>query len=133
RNGLQFLPFNTLYQYGADSMLADADTALLIPDLVAYLLTGAQVAERTNASTTGLLEVHSGQWDVELAERLGIPTALLPDLVDAGTRIGMLRPEVVERIGKSLPVIAVGSHDTASAVVGTPLASPNAAYISCGP
>ncbi len=132
RNGLQFLPFNTLYQYGADSMLADADTALLIPDLVAYLLTGAQVAERTNASTTGLLEVHSGQWDVELAERLGIPTALLPDLVDAGTRIGMLRPEVAERIGKSLPVVAVGSHDTASAVVGTPLASPNAAYISCG-
>lgn len=132
RNGLQFLAFNTLYQYRADSRLVEADTALLIPDLVAYLLTGARVAERTNASTTGLLGVRSGEWDASLAERLGIPTALLPDLVDPGTIIGMLRPELAERIGKSLPVIAVGSHDTASAVVGAPLASPNAAYISCG-
>lgn len=132
RNGLQFLPFNTLYQYRVDERLANADTALLIPDLVAYLLTGTRVAERTNASTTGLLGVRDGEWDAVLAERLGIPTALLPDLIDPGSRIGMLRPELAERIGKMLPVVAVGSHDTASAVVGAPLASPHAAYISCG-
>ncbi|MGO2746797.1 rhamnulokinase [Microbacterium sp.] len=131
-NGLQFLPFNTLYQYRIDARMADADTALLIPDLIAFLLTGARVAERTNASTTGLLRVRSGEWDLELAETLGIPTDVLPSLVDPGATIGMLRPELAARIGKDLPVIAVGSHDTASAVAAAPLASPNAAYISCG-
>ncbi|WP_223627383.1 rhamnulokinase family protein [Microbacterium sp. EST19A] len=132
RNGLQFLPFNTLYQYRVDTRLADADTALLIPDLLAFLLTGARVAERTNASTTGLLGVESGEWDTELAERLGIPPALLPELVDPGAVIGELRPELAARIGVTLPVIAVGSHDTASAVAAVPMTSPSAAYISCG-
>ncbi|MCT1364803.1 rhamnulokinase family protein [Microbacterium sp. p3-SID131] len=132
RNGLQFLPFNTLYQLRADELRHDADTALLIPDLLAFLLTGARVAERTNASTTGLLDVESGTWDVALATRLGIDASLLPDLVDPGTVIGRLRPEVAERIGADLPVIAVGSHDTASAVAAVPMTSPRAAYISCG-
>ncbi|WP_282186382.1 rhamnulokinase [Microbacterium aerolatum] len=132
RNGLQFLPFNTLYQYRVEERMKDADTALLIPDLIAYLLTGASVAERTNASTTGLLGVRSGEWDAPLAERLGIEPALLPALVDPGTVIGTLRPELAERISKELPVIAVGSHDTASAVVAVPLSSHDSAYISCG-
>ncbi|WP_226534089.1 rhamnulokinase [Microbacterium paraoxydans] len=132
RNGLQFLPFNTLYQYRIDERVADADTALLIPDLIAFLLTGVRAAERTNASTTGLLGVDDGEWDVELATCIGIPTQMLPPLIDPGTVIGSLRPEVAGRIGKDLPVIAVGSHDTASAVVAVPLASPSAAYISCG-
>src|SRR5690606_13413490 len=111
---------------------ADADTALLIPDLIAFLLTGERVAERTNASTTGLLGVRTGEWDTELADRLEIPTALLPPLVDPGAVIGRLRPEIAERIGADLPVVAVGSHDTASAVVAVPMQSPHAAYISCG-
>ncbi|MCM3778067.1 rhamnulokinase [Microbacterium hydrocarbonoxydans] len=132
RNGLQFLPFNTLYQYRVDARLREADLALLIPDLIAYLLTGSAVAERTNASTTGLLGVETDEWDEKLADRLGIPSSILPPLVDPGTVIGALRPEVAERIGAALPVIAVGSHDTASAVVAVPLASPNSAYISCG-
>ena len=132
RNGLQFLPFNTLYQYRVDTRLDEADTALLIPDLLAFLLTGARVAERTNASTTGLLLVSDGEWDAGLAERLGIPVGLLPRLVDPGTTIGMLRPELAERIGRSLPVVAVGSHDTASAVAAVPLRSRDSAYISCG-
>lgn len=132
RNGLQFLPFNTLYQYRADRRLVDSDTALLIPDLLAFLLTGARVAERTNASTTGLLGVESGEWDTELAERLGIPSSILPPLVDPGTVVGAVRPELAARIGATLPVIAVGSHDTASAVAAVPMTSPSAAYISCG-
>ncbi|MHC9046503.1 rhamnulokinase [Microbacterium saperdae] len=132
RNGLQFLPFNTLYQYRVDAHLAAADTALLIPDLIAFLLTGAAVAERTNASTTGLLGVIDGEWDTALAERLGIPSRILPTLIDPGTTIGRLRPELAARIGKDLPVIAVGSHDTASAVVAAPLSTPHSAYISCG-
>lgn len=132
RNGLQFLPFNTLYQYVTDRGLADAEVALLIPDLVAFLLTGARVAERTNASTTGLVDVRTGRWDLELAERLGIPASLLPALVDPGTALGTLKGAARERIGTALEVVAVGSHDTASAVVAVPLSSPNAAYISCG-
>ncbi len=132
RNGLQFLPFNTLYQYRVDAQAAEADAALLIPDLVAYLLTGAAVAERTNASTTGLLGVRTGEWDLELAERLSIPIGILPPLVDPGTVIGTLRGDIAERVGKQLPVIAVGSLDTASAVVAVPLSTPDSAYISCG-
>lgn len=132
RNGLQFLPFNTLYQLRIDEPLAEADTALLIPDLIAFLLTGSAVAERTNASTTGLLGVEDAEWDTALAERLGIPRRILPRLVDPGATIGSLRPELAERVGKDLPVIAVGSHDTASAVVAAPLSTPHSAYISCG-
>ncbi len=132
RNGLQFLPFNTLYQYATERGLADADVALLIPDLVAFLLTGAQVAERTNASTTGLVDVRTGQWDVALSERLGIPASVLPRLVDPGDRLGALEGAARERVGAPLEVVAVGSHDTASAVVAVPLSSPDAAYISCG-
>lgn len=132
RNGLQFLPFNTLYQYVTERGLADADAALLIPDLVAYLLTGARVAERTNASTTGLVDVRTGQWDLELAEKLGIAASVLPDLVDPGESLGTLTGAARERVGAPLEVIAVGSHDTASAVVAVPLSSPSAAYISCG-
>ena len=132
RNGLQFLPFNTLYQYRVDARLADAETALLIPDLIAFLLTGAAAAERTNASTTGLLGVETGEWDTELADRLGIPSGILPGLVDPGTTIGMLHAGLAARIGRDLPVIAVGSHDTASAVVAAPLSTPRSAYISCG-
>jgi rhamnulokinase len=132
RNGLQFLHFNTLYQHRVDAQLAEADAALLIPDLIAFLLTGKQVAERTNASTTGLLDVRTSAWDIDLAERLDIPPAVLPPLVDPGTVIGTLRPEIAERIGAELTVVAVGSHDTASAVAATPLSSPDSAYISCG-
>lgn len=132
RNGLQFLPFNTVYQYAAEARLADADTSLLIPDLLTERLTGAIVAERTNASTTGLLDVRTGQWDTALAESLGVPAAAMPPLVDPGALIGRLSEEVSEIVGASLDVIAVGSHDTASAVVAIPLSTPRAAYISCG-
>ncbi len=132
RNGLQHLPFTTLYQYAVEHARDEADASLLIPDLVAYRLTGVAVAERTNASTTGLLAVEDGEWDRELAATLGIPPALLPRLVDPGTRIAPLSPALARRIGAPLEVIAVGSHDTASAVVAAPLSTPRAAYISCG-
>lgn len=132
RNGLQFLPFTTVYQYRADTRLHEADTALLIPDLLAFVLTGARVAERTNASTTGLVDVRTGEWDRELSAQLGIPASLLPDLVDPGTVVGTLRPEFARRIGAALPVVAVGSHDTASAVAAVPMTTPDSAYISCG-
>jgi len=134
RNGMQFLPFNTLYQLAADARLDAADTALLIPDLLAFWMTGHRIAERSNASTTGLLGVTTGEWDDELVERLDLPRGVLPELVDPGVTIGSLLPEVAERIGAGwgMNVIAVGSHDTASAIVAVPAASDDFAYISCG-
>ena len=133
RNGLQLLPFNTVYQLAADPWSADADHLLLVPDLLGYWLTGGIVTERTNASTTGLLDVHTGRWDDELVDRLGLPRRLLGPLVEPGDVIGPVLPEVGEAIGvPGLQVTAVGSHDTASAVVGVPIQGDDAAYISCG-
>jgi rhamnulokinase len=126
--GLQQLPFNTLYQLVSEGDRLDAaSTMLLIPDLLNYWLTGAIGAERTNASTTQLYDVRARTWAVPLASKVGIPPRLLPPLRDPGTVVGTAR----ELSG--LPVIAVGSHDTASAVVAVP-ASPgtNFAYISSG-
>nr|WP_308210143.1 FGGY-family carbohydrate kinase [Actinomadura madurae] len=131
-SGLQFLPFNTIYQLAADD-LAAASTLLLIPDLLAYWLTGEIGAERTNASTTGLLDVRDGTWSRELLARLDLPAAILPPLRDPGSVIGALRPDVAAETGHSaLPVTAVGSHDTASAVVAVPATTERFAYISCG-
>lgn len=132
-NGLQFLPFNTLYQFAAEASL-NADKALLVPDLFTFWLTGAYVAERTNASTTGLLNVATGEWDDALIERLGYPRSLFPSLVSAGSVVGSTLPDVTSRLGASapIPVTAVGSHDTASAVVAVPATDANYAYISCG-
>ncbi len=137
RNGLQFLPFNTVYQLAAErdgGLLSLADQMLLVPDLIAYFLTGEAVAERTNASTTGLVDVITHAWDVELAERLQLPASVLPRLVDPGERIGSTLGYVNDGIGASSPidVVAVGSHDTASAVVAVPMRAETAAYISCG-
>ena len=133
RNGLQFLPFNTLYQLAAEGEWLDqAQQLLLIPDLLGWMLTGARVGERTNASTTGLLDVTTREWDLDLASRLGVPSRILPSLVDPGTSLGGLLPHVAAELGGDAPVVAVGSHDTASAVVAVPMRADRAAYISCG-
>lgn len=138
RNGLQFLPFTTLYQLAVDraeGRLQQADRLLLIPDLVMSLLGGSEVAERTNASTTGMLDVHSGQWETELVRELGITASLLPPLVDPGTPVGRLAPRVRARLGgagAAVQLTTVASHDTASAVAAVPMRPERAAYISCG-
>lgn len=133
RNGLQHLPFNTLFQLATEGPLLDlADRMLLVPDLLTYWLTGAEIAERTNGSTTGLLDPLTGEWDRDLAERIGVPARLLPPLVDAGTRLGPLSAEVAATVGREFEVIAVASHDTASAVAAVPATVPDFAYISCG-
>jgi len=136
-NGLQFLHFNTLYQLASESasgMLDCADSILLIPDLITFWLTGQRTAERTNASTSGLLNVHSDDWNFDLARTVGVSSSQLPPLIDPGTHVGSLRPAVARDVGapSGAAVVAVGSHDTASAVAAVPLASPDAAYISCG-
>lgn len=133
RNGLQFLSFNTLYQLAADTLLDRADRLLLIPDLIGYWLTGRMVTERTNASTTGLLDATTGEWDTELMQQLGLPASLFAELVAPGATIGQVTSEIGGQIGNpGLTVTAVGSHDTASAVVGVPMQGDGGAYISCG-
>ncbi|WP_375390024.1 rhamnulokinase family protein, partial [uncultured Amnibacterium sp.] len=137
RNGLQHLPFNTVFQLAAAASvgeLDEADRLLLIPDLIGYWATGRQVAERTNASTTGLLPVGGADWDRELLPRLGLRQDLLPEVVEPGTVLGPGTRPVRDEFGiaERIPFSTVGSHDTASAVVGVPLQHDESAYISCG-
>lgn len=134
-NGLQHIALNTVNQLAADGdRLACAHQALLIPDLIGYWLAGAAVTERTNASTTGLLDPLSGQWCDEISERLGLPTGLFPRLVDPGTVVGALSAAVSADTGlpELVQLSTVASHDTASAVVGVPARSPAFGYISLG-
>lgn len=137
RTGLQFLPFNTIYQLAAargTSILEVASTMLLIPDLLGYWLTGERVAEVTNASTTGLLDVHRRTWDTDLAGSLGIPSSLFATLGNPGEVVGPVRDDVRGEAGVAgaTMVTLVGSHDTASAVVGVPATTADFAYIACG-
>ncbi|MFI2465298.1 rhamnulokinase family protein [Streptomyces globisporus] len=123
--GIQYAPFNTLYQLVAAQgtpQLAAASRLLLIPDLIAYWLTGEQGTELTNASTTQLIDPRTGDWNRPLADRLGIDLGLLAPLRRPGDPAGTLLPAVQERTGRPgpVPVTAVGSHDTASAVAAVP-------------
>ncbi|WP_328332076.1 rhamnulokinase [Kribbella sp. NBC_00382] len=133
--GLQQLPFNTIYQLAAERGLEQAATLLMIPDLLGYWLTGEVGAEATNASTTQLYDVRARGWSEGLARRVGVPAGLLPGIREAGQVIGPLLPAVAEETGldPATPVIAVGSHDTASSVVAVPAAEGERfAYISSG-
>ncbi|MFI5842450.1 rhamnulokinase family protein [Catenuloplanes sp. NPDC051500] len=128
--GLQQLSFNTLYQLAAAKgtpQLGAARRLLMIPDLIAYWLTGQIGAEITNASTTQLYDLRARLWSAELIAEAGLDAALFPPLREPGTIIGRAR-----EIDGNPPVIAVGSHDTASAVVAVPAADAHFAYISCG-
>jgi rhamnulokinase len=135
RTGIQFLPLNTLYQLVAhvrDGLPANAARLLMIPDLCHHMLCGSLLGEHTNASTTQLLRVDDGRWDATLFARLSLPLALMPEVVPAGTALGTLRPRLQADLGVgALRVVAPATHDTGSAVVGTPLAS-RWAYISSG-
>ncbi|HEY2643205.1 MAG TPA: rhamnulokinase family protein [Galbitalea sp.] len=136
-NGLQYLPFNTIYQLTADRMsgaLAEADRFLLVPDLINFWLGGAMAAERTNASTTGLLDVSTGLWYDEVVAKLELPRSLFPPVVEPGTSLGGLSRAVIGELGggERVAVNSVGSHDTASAVVAVPSTDADFAYISCG-
>jgi rhamnulokinase len=126
-SGVQFLPFNTVYQLVAEQagpLWSRASHAVLLPDLLAYWLTGRLRTEVTNGSTTGLLDVRTRAWSLRLLRDLAIPSGLLPELEEPGSVRGATSGGV--------PVVTVGSHDTASAVVGVPATTEHFAYISCG-
>ena len=135
--GTQHLLFNTIFQLAAAAgtpQLDAAATLLLIPDLLGYWLTGQAGAELTNASTTQLLDAGTQQWATPLLRRAGLPAAILPPLRRPGDLVGHLVPEVSRATGlpQRLPVTAVGSHDTASAVAAVPARGGAFAYVSCG-
>ncbi|WP_435742371.1 rhamnulokinase [Nocardioides sp. SYSU DS0663] len=135
--GLQQLPFNTIYQLVAahgTAALESAQTLLLLPDLLGYWLTGEIGAERTNASTTGLYDVRAREWARELANEVAIPWSVLPPLRDAGDVVGKVSADLAAQLelATDVPVVAVGSHDTASAVVAVPAEGERFAYISSG-
>lgn len=139
QTGIQFLPFNTLYQLlsmavANPRLLHRASTFLTIPDLFDYWLTGRAACEFTNATTTQFYDVRTRGWATSLLERLGIPTHLLPEVVMPGTVLGTLLPPLAAETGAgSVQVIAPASHDTASAVAAVPAGGgDDFAYISSG-
>lgn len=134
-NGLQFLTFNTIYQLAAEDWsgrAGQASSLLLVPDLVNYWLAGTAAMEVTNASTTGLLDVRTGLLSPELIALTGANPALFQDLIEPGQVIGEITTLYQESFGFTSRVVSVASHDTASAVIATPLSGPSSVYISCG-
>jgi rhamnulokinase len=135
--GLQYAPFNTLYQLTAArsaGQLASAERLLLIPDLLTYWLTGEAGTELTNASTTQLIDPRTRDWSCDVAARLGIDLELFAPLRRPGDPAGLLRPHVLEDTGLTgpVPVTTVASHDTASAVAAVPATTERFAYICTG-
>ncbi|MGF1451529.1 MAG: rhamnulokinase family protein [Opitutales bacterium] len=138
RTGLQFLPFNTIYQLFAERearapVLDAAQDLLFIPDLLSYWLSGERIQERTFASTSQLYHPQARDWDRALITALGLPQHLFRELTDPATRLGKLRDVVAEATGlRSLSVVTVAGHDTASAVAGVPSEDEPMAYLSSG-
>jgi len=137
RTGIQFLPFNTLYQlYAHERMqpgeLAHAHRLLLIPDLLHSWLCGSLTIESTNASTTQCWDPIAGAWVTDLLHQLEIPTTMLPQVVEAGTVLGEVLPEWQGEFGAA-KVVTPATHDTGSAIVAAPVQLAGGwGYISSG-
>ena len=133
RSGIQFLPFNTLYQLRAlveqqPELVKNVAHALLIPDYLSYRLTGNMNWEYTNATTTQLVNINTDSWDETLLAWTGASPSWFGTPTHPGNVIGYwICPQ-----GNEIPVVAVASHDTASAVIASPLVSKDAAYLSSG-
>jgi rhamnulokinase len=140
--GLQFMQFNTLYQLlamklGKSPLLEVAETILLMPDLMHWLLTGVKCNEMTEASTSQFYNPLKCGWATELLEKFGLPTHILGRLAQPGTKLGPLRGALISETGLQAQVVLPGAHDTASAVMAVPAdsnpaAQPDWCYISLG-
>lgn len=138
RTGIQLMPFNTLFHLHTlrrenSVALANAAKILFIPDALIYMLTGEAVCETTVASTSQMLNPATGDLDETLLQSIGLKRDQFGRLVKPGEVVGRLTPQVQEATGMgALPIVAVGSHDTASAVAAVPATDANYAYLSCG-
>lgn len=136
--GLQFLQFNSLYQLLAmklagSPVLEKARRLIFMADLVSYYLCGRAYGEYTLASTSQLMDMKTGRWSEELFEKLGLPIEIMPEIVQPGTVVGKLRKEIADVPGcGEIDIIAIGSHDTASAVAAVPALGERWAYLSSG-
>ena len=138
KTGIQFMPFNSLFQLAtlrrnSDSALAAADKILFMPDALMYMLTGEAVCEYTILSTSQLLNPRTRRIDTDLTDVIGLKESQFGRYVSPGERVGCLTPEVQRLTGLGpVPVVAVAGHDTASAVAAVPAQDPDFAYLSCG-
>lgn len=136
--GTQIMNFNTIFQIYAqhkepDSPIHNAAEILFMPDLLAYMLTGERVCEYTDASTSGIIDPRTRDFDRTLLERLGVDSKILRPIVQPGTKVGVLKQEICNETGMdAVPVIAVAGHDTASAIAAVPAADEHFAYLSSG-
>ncbi len=138
RTGIKTNFYNTSLQLLAELErgspgLAQAERLLFVPDLLAFWLTGVAAVERTNASTSQLVDPVTGDWARDVIRALGLPERPFGRIVPPGTVLGPVRRPVAEKIGRAgIPVVATASHDTASAVAGIPLAGDDRLWLSSG-
>jgi len=134
RTGIQFQPFNTLYQLFEDNergRLKEATDFLMIPEYLTYKLTGIKKREYTNATTTGLINAESGKFDKDIIKALKLPERLFKEIYPPKTYVGGLLPEIEREVGGNTRVVLCATHDTASAVEGIKMEG-NEIYISSG-
>lgn len=132
--GCQFQPFNSIYQLYDDlkkGRLEGVTDVLMLPEYLMFKLTGIKAREYTNATTMGLVNARTGEFDMEITDRLGLPEHLFPKLSRPGKVLGYLRPEIAQAVGGSCKVVLCATHDTGSAVEGIPMEG-NQPYISSG-
>ena len=133
--GIQFQPFNTVYQLYADKeagLLERATDFLMMPEYLSWRLTGVKKKEYTNATTGGLVNAGTGAFDAEICGKLGYPARLFGELCPPGTPVGRLLPGIAEKAGGQTEVVLCASHDTASAVEGIPPEARDMPYLSSG-
>ncbi len=132
--GCQFQPFNTIYQLCDDQLhgrLEGVTDMLMMPEYLMYRLTGVKAREYTNATTMGMISAETGEFDLEIVDRLRLPRALFAQLSQPGTVLGPLKEEIARQVGGNLSVVLCATHDTGSAVEGIPMEG-NEPYISSG-
>ena len=137
RTGIQKQNFNTIYQFMAlkreyPGQLERAKSLLMIPDYFHFLLTGVKKQEYTNATSTNLVHAEHKEWDLELIERLGLPTRLFGKLSMPGSAVGEFLPEIQREVGFNAAVVLPATHDTGSAFLAVPARDENAVYLSSG-
>ncbi|MDE5896560.1 MAG: rhamnulokinase, partial [Clostridia bacterium] len=132
KTGIQFQPFNTVYQLYCDreeGKLDKAEYLLMLPDWLHYKLTGRMSREYTDATTTGLMNARARTWDREIIKELGYPEKLFPEISVSGTKLGGFSKEIAQAVGYDAEVVLLAAHDTASAVVAAPFGG---MYLSSG-
>ena len=135
RTGIQFQPFNSIYQLYADKKvgrLAQAEDFLMIPEYLLWKLCGVKAREYTNATSTSLVNAQTGEYDPEILQALGLPEAMFPKLTAPGTVLGPLLPHIAAEVGGQTKVVLCATHDTASAVEGIPMEQGDAPFLSSG-